>query len=291
MWRRVLLSALASSLVAVAAVAAESAAKPASLGAEQIVEKNIAARGGLEAWRAVRTMSYLGKMEAGGKQNAQLPFRMELKRPRKSRVEIDFANDTAIQVYDGANGWKLRPFLGRREIEPFSEEQLKSAAAESDLDGPLMDHVAKGTTVELMGVEKVEGQDSYKLKLTMKGGQVRHLWIDTNTFLETKIEGTPRRLDGRMHPVDVYFREYRSVDGLMIPHVLESVVVGSRQTHKMTIEKVVVNPSLDDSRFTKAALQVPPAQARAKTVVAPAAAASSGGRKLEGGSSSSAQHP
>jgi len=223
---------------------------PAQLTAAQIVDKDIAAKGGLHAWRAVQTMSFSGKMEAGGKKNTQLPFLMELKRPRRSRVELEVANDKAIQVYDGTNGWKLRPFLNRRDVEPFTPDELKAASMESDLDGPLVDYAAKGTRVDLEGVEKVEGRDDYKLKLTMKDGRVQHLWIDTQTFLETKIEGTPRRMDGRMRAVEIYYRDYKNVNGLMVPYVLETTVRGVRKSHKMTIESVLVNPKLDDSLFT-----------------------------------------
>jgi hypothetical protein len=252
MSKRVFLSVLAF-LAPLLVVAADGSSAPARLDADQIVEKNIAARGGLQAWRTVQTLSFSGKMDAGGKHNVQLPFSMDLKRPRKTRVEIDFANDKAVQVYDGANGWKLRPFLGRREVEPFNAEELRSASLESDLDGPLVDHDLKGTTVELEGVEKVEGRSAYKLKLAMKGGQVRHVWIDAHTFLEAKIDGIPRRMDGEMRSVEVYYRDFKSVDGLLLPHVLESVVAGSKQAHKIMVERVV-----DDSRFTKAGLGAAP---------------------------------
>jgi outer membrane lipoprotein-sorting protein len=176
---------------------------------------------------------------------------MEMKRPRKMRVEIEFANDKAVQVYDGANGWKLRPFLGRRDVEPFSADELKTASMESELDGPLVDYSTKGTQVDLEGVEKVEGHDAYRLKLTTKGGQVRHLWVDAQTFLEVKIEGVPRRMDGKMRPVEIYYRDYKSVNGLIVPYVLETIVQGAKQSHKMTIESVVVNPKLEDSLFAK----------------------------------------
>src|ERR1700722_8252883 len=109
-----------------------------SLTVSQIIDRNVTAKGGLQAWRAVQTMTFSGKMEAGGKSKAQLPFTLEKKRTRKMRVEIVFANDTAVQVYDGANGWKLRPYLGRRTVEPYSPEELKSAAFEADVDGPLV---------------------------------------------------------------------------------------------------------------------------------------------------------
>ena len=224
------------------------------LTAEQIVEKSVAARGGLQAWRAVQTLSFSGMMDAGGKHDTQLPFAMQLKRPRKTRLEIDFAHDKAIQVYDGAQGYKLRPYLGRRDVEPFTPEELEAAAMEADLDGPLVDHVLKNIAVKLDAVEKVDGQDAYKLSLTMNGGKVRHLWVDAQSFLEVKIEGTSRKLDGKLHTVEVYYHDYRDVQGLKIPYVLESRVHGVVQTRKIFLDKVQVNPPLDDALFTKAPL-------------------------------------
>jgi hypothetical protein len=275
------------------ALGAEAPSAQKGLSAAEIVDKNVAARGGLQAWRAVQTLSLQGKLGAGGNQRAslsvpgpsrndviapkrpveevQLPFLMELKRGRKVRFELQFKGKTAIQVYDGSNGWKLRPFLNRAEVEPFSAEELKKASMQSDLDGPLVDYAAKGSQIELDGVEKVEGRDAYKLKVTEKNGQSVHVWIDAETFLETKMEGQPRRLDGTDHPVEVYYRDYRTVDGLQIPFVLETRVLsvgrnalGFQDTpvppEKIVIDKVVVNPKIDDKLFSK--LELPSAQKR-----------------------------
>ena len=250
MLRKFLLCCALSSLLGSATATADTRASPGSLSAAQIIERNVAARGGLSAWRAVQTMTYKGKLEAGGKQSVQLPFVMEMKRPRKTRVELEFANEKAVQVYDGQHGWKVRPYLGRRDVEPFSADELKASSVEYDLDGPLVDASAKGIQVVVEGIEKVEGHEAYKLKLLQKDRPARHLWVDAQSFLEVKIEGVPRRLDGRMRPVEIYYRDYRRVAGLMIPYVLETSVEGVQQTHKLIIESASVNPRLEDSRFT-----------------------------------------
>lgn len=247
---RNLLYGMVLALASPAAMSADTASPASKLSAAEIVDRNVSARGGLEAWRSVQTMSFSGKMEAGGKQNVLLPFVFKMKRPHKTRAEIEFASDRAVQVFDGTNGWKLRPFLNRRDVEPYTPEEMKAASMESELDGPLVDYATKGTRVDLEGVEKVEAQDAYKLKLTMKDGQVRHVWVDTKTFLEVKVEGVPRRMDGKMRPVEIYYRDYKNVEGLMVPYVLETTVQGIKQSHKMTIESVVVNATLDDSLFT-----------------------------------------
>lgn len=199
-----------------------------TLSAAQIADKNAAARGGLQAWRAVQTLSLRGKMGAGGNQRAslpvpipggrkaqsdlpgvrqrpaeevQLPFVIDLARPHKSRVELQFKGQTAIQVYAGTNGWKLRTFLNRLEVGPYTEEEMRIASEHSELDGYLVDYVAKRTRIELDGIERVENRDTYKLKLTLKSGDLAHVWVDAQTFLEAKVEGQPRRLDGTYHPV------------------------------------------------------------------------------------------
>jgi outer membrane lipoprotein-sorting protein len=277
---------LAAAVSQAPAKAQESRPAVSNLTVAQIVDKHVAARGGLQAWRAVQTMSLSGKMDAGagdsqaralriargGKapsgtaalaptragsdkgeadKQVQLPFVLQTKRPNKSRLEIEFAGKTAIQVYDGTQGWKLRPFLNRNDVEPFTAQEAKAEAEKGDMVDSLVDYAAKGTKVELEKAEPVEGHDAYKLKLRMKGGEIRHVWIDAQSFLDVKVEGVQRRMDGRMHDVWIYQRDFRPVQGLMMPFVQETAVDGYPGTHKMVIEKVAVNPKLDDALFTK----------------------------------------
>ena len=254
---------------------AERAARP-------IVEKNAEARGGLAAWRAIRSLSMSGQLEAGRPRDqaklarslqrptrerkaearrvlAQgrlaeeappvlLPFTLELERPMHSRLEIRFQGQTAVQVFDGGKGWKLRPFLGRKEVEPFSPEELRAAAEQADLDGPLLDADAKGSRVELEGTEPIEGRDAYRLKVTLRSGLVRRVWVDTQTYLDVRVDGT-RKLDGVPRPVWTSLRDYRTVGGVKVPYLLETAVEGVPGSEKIQVEKVALNPKLDAARF------------------------------------------
>jgi hypothetical protein len=274
----------AAGCVASLLAAADVASAAAKLTADQIVAKHAAARGGLAAWHAVQTMSWSGKMDVGTgdstskstqfaeeamapktrkaiaarapdkveqKKQVQLPFVVDMKRPALSRVEIVFAGKTAVQVYDGKNGWKVRPYLNRNDVEPFTEEESKASAGGWDIDGPLLGAAAKGTKVEFEAVEPVEGKEAYRLKLTPSNGHVQHIWIDAHSFLDVKVEGAPRHMDGKMRTVWIYQRDFRSEQGVMVPHVLETAVDGYPDTHKMVIEKVAVNPVLNDTLFAK----------------------------------------
>jgi len=282
---RVLLGVLVGLCLPVTSLAADAKTAPAKLTADQIVQRHVAARGGVKAWKSVQSMAWNGKMDVGygdsmaraeryvrraalkgkgspapstraeGKDDArkqvQVPFMLELKRPAKSRIQIEFAGKTAVQVYDGTEGWLLRPYLNRDDWEPFTAEQAKAQQHNWDLGGPLMDHAAQGTKVKLVAVEAVEGRNAYKLQLTHKNGDVQFVWIDAKSFLDVKVEGTPRRMDGKMRSVWVTERDFRSVQGLMVPFVLETAVDGYLDTHKVIIDKVALNPRVDDARFAR----------------------------------------
>jgi hypothetical protein len=269
-----------------AAPAAAHAPLLPSLTASQILEKHVAARGGASAWKSVQTLQLSGKIDAGrgdgtaramqmvesskkasGKGTAaeiaaangpkadatqvQLPFTMDLKRSNKTRLEIQFAGTTSVQVYDGKQGWKLRPYLNRSNAEPFNAEEAQAEASRDDLDGPLIGSPEKGSKVSLDGTELVDGQAAYRLKVVSKRGEVRHVWIDGKTFLDVKMDGSPHRMDGKVRNVYVYQRDFRSVQGVMIPFEMETAVDGYPDRHKMTIEKATINPPLDNALFAK----------------------------------------
>lgn len=298
-WRRARTarSALAAALLVVSA-AAHSAA---TLSAAQIVERNVAARGGLQAWHAVQSLTVSGQLDLGkphvesakaielaqrGSQSVRksladaglrragasldttdpadsdakppedvkLPFALEMKRPHKTRLELEFNKQTSVQIFDGTSGWKVRPYIGRREVETFSPVELKAAGAQPDLDGMLIDHAAKGIAVALERNEVIDGHETYRLRLTLKNGDQRHVWVDAQTFLETKVDMPPRKIDGVMRTVSTYYRNYKPVIGLMLPFVVETRVDGARNSGMMLIDHVQVNPAIDDNRFRKPVL-------------------------------------
>src|SRR4051794_33461437 len=211
-------------------MAEDSAPAVADVSVSDIVAKNAAARGGLNAWREIKAMKMSGEMDAG--HGIRLPFQMELKRAHKMRLELQVKSDTAVQVYDGKQGWKLRPYLGRTTVEQMSPEELRAAASETELDGALMDYTAKGYLLELLGTEQVEGKDTYKLRLTLPGNLVRHVWVDATNFLEVKIDSS-RKMDGKDRRMETYLRDYKQHNGLLLPHLLETVTEGVKDSQKL----------------------------------------------------------
>ena len=238
---------LVSGLLAVFYLGRVDTPAPANARAvDALVARNIAARGGAEAWQGVSSLRLTGQMDLG--QGMHVPYVLEQKRPGKMCLEFVFDDETAVQCADGNSGWKVAPFRGRTSPEPMTEAELRETADSSDLYGLLYDYAARGHVVELQGREQVEGRDAFKLKVTLPRGGVRWLYLDAETALEVKLEAL-RTIAGREFRVETRYSDWQESDGLLIAHRQETLTVGDKESHFLTVDSVSVNPPLDDSRF------------------------------------------
>ncbi len=213
---------------------------------EELLAKNLEARGGAAKLKSVQSIRMTGHMSVGP--GLEAPFVMEMKRPHSMRVEFTIQGMTGVQAYDGQKAWMVMPFMGKTEPEAMPEDATKEAAEEADFDGPLVDAKEKGNLVELVGKDKVAGADAYKLKVTLKGGDVRYLYLSVETFLEVKGEST-RKMGATEVQGESLIGDYRNEGGLMIPHSIETSSKGMEQKQRLTIEKVELNASVDDAKF------------------------------------------
>jgi len=213
---------------------------------DELVARNVEARGGATAWKAVSSLRLTGRMDVG--KGTTVPYVLEQKRPGKMRLEFVFDGKTAVEATDGKAGWKFRPFLNRTAPEPMTEQELRGAADAADLYGLLFDYAARGHAVELLGRETVEGRDAYKLKVTLPRGSVRWVYLDAGSGLELKVEAM-RMLRGKDRRVETFYRDWKKTEGLLIAHRQETRTEGEKEFHPLTVEKVLVNPPIEDSRF------------------------------------------
>ena len=160
MYSRLTIVSIASALAATAVCAQD---KP-QLTVDELVAKNVAAKGGADALRALQSVRFTGKMLVNEGQ-FQLAYVETKKRPGEVRSEATLQGMTAIQAYDGEQAWKVYPFQGRKDPEKMSADDTKSLIEEAEIDGPLVNWKAKGSTVEYLGTEDVDGTSAHKLKV------------------------------------------------------------------------------------------------------------------------------
>lgn len=222
------------------------AAPAAAQTADEIIAKHIEALGGIEKIKNVKTVRMTGKMAVGP--GIEAPLVMELKRPNSMRMDFTLQGMTGTQAYDGKIGWTLMPFQGSTVPQQMAEDDLKMAQEQADMDGVLVDYKTKGHTVELLGKEKVEGADAYKLKVTMKNGVIRTIYLDAEHYLQIKDE-SKRTIRGTEVETETILGDYKEVDGMMFPHSIDGGQKGSPQRQKITVEKIELNVPIDDARF------------------------------------------
>lgn len=217
--------------------------------ADEIVSKVLNARGGLSKIRAVQSQRITGTIYFNADMHG--PFLAEFQRPGKMHNEVTVQDKTVVRAFDGkVSGWIINPFAERNTPEPMSAEDVKNALSESDFDGPIVDAKAKGNTIEYAGMEKVEGRDAHKLKVTHKDGKVFFYSFDAQTFLLAKWLGT-RDVNGQEVTWETFFHDYREVAGLKFPFELVSDSPGTEYTQKIMVDKIEVDPQIDDSHFKK----------------------------------------
>src|SRR5467141_2509048 len=198
---------------------------------DEVISKNIQAHGGVDKLKAVRSIRTTGKFSQG---SFRAEFRKENKRADKVRVEFIIHGLAQGQAYDGKTGWQISPFGGRKDPELLSQDDLKSLVVDADIDGPLVGYKEKGHKAELVGHDSVEGTDCYKVKLTLKNGDVRYYFLDADSFLEIKMENQSN-IRGAVVFTENYYGDYEQVNELYFPFAFESGQKGSQERAKFTV--------------------------------------------------------
>lgn len=243
MEKRFVLFLLASSLIAPALNAQELK----SFTVDALVAKNIEAKGGADALRAVKSIRFQGKMLVNQGQ-LELAYVQTKKIPGEIRTEASLQGMTVVQAYNGTEGWKISPFGGRKDPEKMSTDDAKSLVEDAEIDGPLVDWQAKGSTVEYLGPEDVDGTLAHKLKVVRKNGDVSYVYLDPDYFLEIRIV-TQRIEQGAQVEVETDLGDYEKIGGVFFPFSIEAGPKGSTDKQKIILEKAEVNVPVDDSVF------------------------------------------
>ena len=221
---------------------------------DEIVAKNVQARGGMDKLKGVQTIKSTATMAMGPGMEA--PGVLIQKRGNLGRLEFTVQGLTAVQAYDGKNAWQIMPFMGKKDPELMSADEAKEVEEMADIDGPLVDYKSNGNQVEFQGKEKIEGTDAYKLKVSLKNGAVQTVYIDADSFLEIK-EETKRTVRGSEQVVEQSIGDYKEVNGIIFPFAMESGIKGSTERQKLTITKIELNVPADDAIFKMPAPSAP----------------------------------
>jgi hypothetical protein len=214
--------------------------------ADELVQKNIQAKGGIDKIKAIKSIRLLGKLDGGGGFSAATL--QENQRPNLLRETLSLQGMTAIQAYDGSTGWQIQPFGGHKDPEFLGEDDLRDLLLDADFDGPLVDYKEKGNTVEFLGHDVVDGDDALRLKVTQKNGDIIYYYLDPDTFLEIRKE-VQEFIRGSVRESVVEFGSYKPVAGVMYPFAISQGSKANPAAQTTTIRKVEVNVNINPADF------------------------------------------
>jgi outer membrane lipoprotein-sorting protein len=214
--------------------------------AEELVAKNTAAKGGIAKIKAIKTVRMTGRMQQG---DFSAIVGQEGKAPDRLRLTFTIQNMTQIQAYDGSVGWQISPFGGRKDPELLGEDDMRDLVEQADFYGPLIDYQEKGNRIEYLGHDTVDGDDVYRLKVTLKNGDIVYYDIDPDTYLEIRTE-TQQFIRGSVRERVTEMGSYKLVNGVYYPFSIETGPKRNPNARaKITIEKIEANVDIPDSDF------------------------------------------
>ena len=225
------------------AVVAVSAGVSSAQTVDEIVAKNIKARGGLEKFKSINSMKINATVTAQG---MKLPVTIYSKRPNMMREETEVQGQKMIRAFDGTTAWTINPMMGGTP-QALTGSAANIAIDSADLEGPLVDYKQKGHTIELIGHETLDGKQVHHLKITRKTGTVQHLYLDAETGLERKTVITLEQ-GGMKVDLEIQLVEFKPVDGLMMPSQTRQFMNG-KEVAQVAVDKVELNPTIEDSLF------------------------------------------
>ncbi|MGH8162851.1 MAG: hypothetical protein ACREP1_00785 [Rhodanobacteraceae bacterium] len=214
---------------------------------DELVAKNLKAKGGEAALSAIKTIRFEGRLLFNNGQ-IELTFTQIKKRPDKVRTNAVLQGMTLVQAYNGASGWKIFPFQGRKDPEKMSADESKSLVEDAEIGGPLENWKAQGKTVTYLGTEDVEGTPAHKLRIVRKNGDISYVYLDPDYFLEIRILDE-RTEQGAQVEVETDLGDYEKVAGVYFPFSMESGNKGASDKQKIIIEKGEANVPVDDAIF------------------------------------------
>jgi len=215
---------------------------------EQIISKFVKAKGGYQKLLSVHSQRLTGTITFSTNESG--PFSVTIEHPFKMREEMEINGKKIIRVLNGNSGWILNPFSSKKDAQPLPLKIVEDMRGAADFNGPLVDYKAKGNVIKYLGKDTANGKLAYKLKVIQKDSIVGYQYIDCTTGLELKWEGKIGA-EGKGHLMQSLFGNYKKVDGIMYSFDILSGTPEQPVEQHIIINKVEVNPKLNEDLFTK----------------------------------------
>jgi len=206
---------------------------------ETIIAKHIKAHGGLEKWNKVETLKITGRFTGFSIEKDYMAYKT---RTGEYYADLQLGKHKVIEAFDGKTGWTIDPWLELNYARRINSSEENVFAQKAEFTTPFFNYKEKGHQVEFVGKEKCEGLDVFVLKLTRNNGKIEKWYLDAKTFLEYKCESRWVDFTSEL-PSEVYFDDFRTVEGLVIPFFVERTFW--QRDRVLEVKNIEINPDFD----------------------------------------------
>lgn len=204
------------------------------------------------AERAGEKLAALKSLRAEGRtfiSGEMVPFTLIAERPNRLRVDSFSPVRRVIQGYDGGKA----PWISHSEhkagaVQAMPDADAKDYISNADFDGPLVNHAAKGYSVDYAGEDTIDGRRAYKLLMMSPSDAIFFLWVDTESHEIVKRTVYRANKDGRV-TIETFFKDFRPVAGVLQPHRIETTSNG-RLIYVMVIDEMKANVEIPKGTFS-----------------------------------------
>jgi hypothetical protein len=215
---------------------------------DEIVDRHFTARGGADKLRAIQTIKMTRTVANGI--GSTIRVVVYKKRPNLFRLEqgpLSAGAPLTPRAINADAAWDLQQ---DKAVARPAQLAAEARDVEGDFDGILVNWKAKGHTVALEGREALPGGEAYKLKVTLKSGLVRTIYLDAKTYLDRRHTGV-LNLPGRQFDVIIDFDNWKDVEGVKFPFDITEERTGKEPVVTLVTytDKIELNVPLDDTLF------------------------------------------
>jgi Outer membrane lipoprotein-sorting protein len=203
---------------------------------DEVIEKHLTALGGKEALLKINTVVKEGKATMQGN---EMTMKTTALNKKGFRLDISVMGMDGYQITTPTKGWSYMPFGGNTAVEDMPADKVKAGQNDLETQSIFLNYKEKGTTVELLGTEKLDNVDHYKVKAVFTSGSVNTYFISKETLMISKASSV--RNGGAAK--EITYTDYKKVSGIMMAYTLK------RETGDINFETITINAPVDESIF------------------------------------------
>lgn len=196
-----------------------------------------------DKFNKVQTLRLEYKIKSGKEEGGFIIFH---KRNNLLRIEKHTADQNFVTLVSNNNVWRYDLSSNSiLEVKPFEKDQLIFKA---DLDGYFFCYKEKQHNLELVGKERINKKDFYRIKCTKPNGDESNIYLDAKTYLIDRIAQNQK--DGELIiETKTEYSDYKLHNGIPFPNKIKTTQ--DDLIEELTLSNLEFDLPLPDSIFSK----------------------------------------